>query len=175
MITPADIKEIAKNIYAQYNNNNTNQMIKSYEVQIREIDNELDKLFNSFVNISNDDLKQRLNDKADSLSIQKKDIEAEINKLKLIQQLQHSEQDIVDILNLYVEGDVLDVEYQKKIIDTFLNAVYVYDDNFVCYFDLFKKTPAPTFAEHNSTMSDAGVCFSHNLVTPTGFEPMIPP
>lgn len=175
MLTPANIEEIASNIYSQYNNEKTNNMIKSCESQIQKLESELDKLFNSFVDIENEDLKKRLNDKANSLSLQKQDILKELNKLKIIQNLQHSKQDIIDILNVYTEGDIEDIGYQKKMIDTFLNAVYIYDDKFVCYFDLFKKTPAPTFAEHNSTMSDAGVCFSNELVTPTGFEPMIPP
>ena len=162
MLTPENIKEIAKNIYAQYNNDKTTQIIKDYENQFQKIENELDKLFNTFLSIENEDMKRRFNEKADSLSLQKQDINTELNKLKLIQTLQHSEQDIEEILNLYTEGNVEDVNYQKKIIDTFLNAVYVYDDKLVCYFDLFKTTSAPTFEEHNSTILNAGVCFSHN-------------
>lgn len=175
MLTPANIQNLAKNIYAQYNNQKTNQMIKIYESQIQKIETELDNLFNSFLDIQNEDIKKRMADKADSLSCQKRDITSELSKLRIIQNLQHSKNDIVEILNLYAEGNIQDIDYQKRIINSFLNAVYVYNNRCICYFDLFKKTPAPTFAEHNSTMSDAGVCLLNNLVTPTGFEPMIPP
>ena len=38
---------------------------------------------------------------------------------------------IVTWINRFKYGDVDDIEYQKQIIDTFINAIYVYDDKLV--------------------------------------------
>lgn len=38
---------------------------------------------------------------------------------------------IVSWINRFKFGDVDDIEYQKQIIDTFINAIYVYDDKLV--------------------------------------------
>ena len=49
---------------------------------------------------------------------------------------------IVSWINRFKYGDVDDIEYQKQIIDTFINATYVFDDKLVFTYNFKDGTEA---------------------------------
>ncbi len=49
---------------------------------------------------------------------------------------------IVSWINRFKFGDVDDIEYQRQIIDTFINAIYVYDDKLVFTYNFKDGTEA---------------------------------
>ena len=52
-------------------------------------------------------------------------MQAELEKPK------YTKEQIVSWINRFKYGNVDDIEYQRQIIDTFINAIYVYDDKLV--------------------------------------------
>ena len=68
--------------------------------------------------------------------------EARQNELKLsmmqaeLQKPKYTKEQIVSCINRFKYGDEDDIEYQKQIIDTFINAICVFDDKlvFTCNF-----------------------------------------
>ena len=52
-------------------------------------------------------------------------LQAELEKPK------YTKEQIVSWINRFKYGNVDDIEYQRQIIDTFINAIYVYDDKLV--------------------------------------------
>ena len=157
------IEFIAAQVYAQYNQSNTDQILKDYDAQLKTIEKELDKCFNVFYNATNQELQNRMNEKADSLSLQKKDILAEIKKIQITQKMQHSKEDIVAILNVFVDGDINDIEYQKRILNNLVNCIYMFDDEIVIYFTLFNYDRI-SFERLQNDLSQNGVRISNTLV-----------
>lgn len=49
---------------------------------------------------------------------------------------------IVSWINRFKFGDVDDIEYQRQIIDTFINAIYVFDDKLVFTYNFKDGTEA---------------------------------
>lgn len=132
-----NIKTIARSVVEETNKNASLLKIKEYENRINQIEKNLDKCFDDIFFNDNDDLKIRLKNKADSLSLQKKDLQEELKKLKLASKLNHSEQDIVNIISFYVSQNKEDIEFKRKIINSFINRIYVFDNRLVIYYNLF--------------------------------------
>ena len=74
--------------------------------------------------------------------------EARQNELKLsimqaeLQKPKYTKEQIVSWINRFKYGDVDDTEYQKQIIDTFINAIYVFDDKLVFTYNFKDGTEA---------------------------------
>ena len=76
------------------------------------------------------------------------ELEAHQNELKLsimqaeLQKPKYTKEQIVIWINRFKFGDVDDTEYQKQIIDTFINAIYVFDDKLVFTYNFKDGTEA---------------------------------
>lgn len=130
------IDKIIDNILQKQNENAFSKQISELEKQIAQIENDLDKCFNIFWN-ANPELQKRINEKAESLQLQKQDLEANIKKLKLASSIKQSKQDIAKLFTKYLNGNVSNIDYQRKIIQSFVNSVFVFDDKIVIYYNLF--------------------------------------
>ena len=77
-----------------------------------------------------------------------KEPEARQNELKLsimqaeLQKPKYTKEQIVSCINRFKYGDVDDTEYQKQIIDTFINAICVFDDKLVFTYNFKDGTEA---------------------------------
>lgn len=70
------------------------------------------------------------------LDMQKEDLEIDLSKLRIANGIRYTKEDIVAWLKVFCKGDLLDEEFQKRIIDVFINSVYVYDDKIVIYYNI---------------------------------------
>ena len=89
------------------------------------------------------------------------ELEARQNELKLsimqaeLQKPKYTKEQIVSWINRFKYGDVNDIEYQKQIIDTFINAIYIFDDKLVFTYNFKDGTEAiPLKAVEDSFGSD---------------------
>ena len=77
-----------------------------------------------------------LNDKIVELSTLLDDLTEQQSKLELEAGLKITRDDIVAFVAEYVKGDPHDPEFQKRIIDNLVRAIYLYDDKIVIYFNV---------------------------------------
>ena len=139
ILTPEQMENIANGMIAEWNKNKTTIKINEYEKQLKTIDRELDKCFNLFYKTENEEMQKRLNATADSYKIQREDIIEQITKLKLASHITKTKEDILEALSQYIDGNIEDIEYQRKIINKFVNSVFVYDDKIAIYYNLFNS------------------------------------
>ncbi len=77
-----------------------------------------------------------------------KEPEARQNELKLsimqaeLQKPKYTKEQIVSCINRFKYGDEDDIDYQKQIIDTFINAICVFDDKLVFTYNFKDGTEA---------------------------------
>ncbi len=137
ILTDENIEKISTAFLDVWNKSDVKIKIDKLQKQIVEIENEIDKCFNSFVLATNEDLQKRLNERAESLTIHKKDLQNEIEKLKFTQELTKSKNDVKNLLHKFLNGNVNDINFQREIIFNFVNCVYVFDDKILIYYNLF--------------------------------------
>ena len=137
ILTQEQIENIANGMLEKWNTNTTTLQIKKLEKQIEKIDKDLDKCFDMFFNADSQELQKRMNEKSKSLEIQKQDLQEELQKLKLIKIITHTKEDVKNLLGEYLDGNIEDINYQRKIINKFVNSVYIFDDKIAIYYNLF--------------------------------------
>ncbi len=137
VLNEKQIENIANGMLEKWNTNSTTLKIKEYEKQIEKIERDLDKCFDMFFNADSEELQKRMNEKSKSLGIQKQDLQEELKKLKLMKIITHTKEDIKNLLAEFLDGNINDINYQRKIINKFVNSVYLFDDKTAIYYNLF--------------------------------------
>ncbi len=124
---------IAENTYQYYIAQNTDT---SYTDSLQKSLTEVEKAISNLVRaieqgIFNDATKQRM----DELDEQKAEIKAALASAKLKENLGLTKEHIVYFLHQFANMDYTDLECQKRLIKTFINSVFVYDDKVVLTFN----------------------------------------
>ncbi len=70
------------------------------------------------------------------LEEQKADMEADLSRLRIAQGIQLTEAEVRAWLKKFCTGDPMDEEFRKRIIDVFINSVYLYDDRLVVFYNI---------------------------------------
>ena len=124
---------IAENTYQYFLAQNTDTTYtKSLQKALDETDRAINNLLRaSEAGIFNESTKDRMNE----LEEQKKDLRVALAASKLKEDLGLKKEHIVFFLHQFAGMDYSDIECQKRLIKTFLNSVFVYDDKVVLTFN----------------------------------------
>jgi len=128
---------------------------KDFEKRLADIELELEKCFALLMN-ENEDLQKIAQQKANDLSIKKKDLTQEINDLRLANKLSHTKEDFITIVKAYLDGDPQDIDFKKRVINTFVNSVWVSDKFTICFYNLVGKQPL-TLQEVVDILAEYGI------------------
>lgn len=131
------IEMIAERVVDAYNNAFSDNEIKNLEKQIRNVDKELDKLADALIDSQSEKLTARINEKALQLESRRDDLQAEITKQRIACEREAlKKDDIVKWLKGFCNGDLFDKDFRQRIIDTFINAVFLYDDKLLIFYNI---------------------------------------
>ena len=72
----------------------------------------------------------------EDLELQKADVEIDLSKLKIAVGIRYTKEQVVAWLKSFCNGDPLDESFQRRIIDTFINSIYLYDDKLVIFYNI---------------------------------------
>ena len=83
----------------------------------------------------------------------------------------YTKEEIVQWISRYKVGNINDKDYQKEIIDTFLNSIYVYDDRLVFTYNYKDGTETLTLQEVEAAFSSdlKDLAPPKQTVTPEGW------
>ena len=136
VLTPARMDIIAEAVVEEYEKEFNSDKIKELEKRLKKIEHEIDKLFQIMVDSDSKAAMKRAEEKIKLLELQQADIEIDISKLKIINGIRYTVKEIKAWLTLFCNGNPVDLDFRKKIIDVFINAVYLYDDKIVIYYNI---------------------------------------
>ena len=153
ILQPEQIEDIANGMLEKWNSGETKQKLNEYEKQLAKVERELDKCFDLFYKAESKEIQKRVNEKSQSLEIQKQDIQEEIKKLKMAQAITHTKDEVITALNMFLDGNKNDINFKKRIINNLVNSVYVFDDKIVVYYNLFGEHKI-TFAEMQENLAE---------------------
>lgn len=190
VLTPGRMQEIAAAVVAQYDSEFNDGNIKELEKQISRLERDIDKYTESLLVLPKSAW-AGIGEKIENATLQKTDLEIDVSKLRIANQIRFTEADILAWLKQFCNGDLFDMEYRRRIIDTFINAVYLYDDRVtvfynirggkqVSYIDMLNATEGfpglddespETDAKEKNTNNLKGVRILNGVVETKGIEP----
>ena len=135
VLTPERIKQVAQIIVAQYEKEFSGNKISELEKRIRQLENDLNKLVDSLIEAPKVAHK-RIYEKMEALEVQKAECETDLTKLRIAHDIRFTEQEVAAWLKQFCSGDPSAPEFQHKIIDTFINSIYVYDDHIIIFYNI---------------------------------------
>ncbi|MBR6030201.1 MAG: recombinase family protein [Clostridia bacterium] len=163
VLSPSRLKHIAAAVVEEYSKEFSDNRSTEYEKALAQIDTELEKLIDALVEapkIAHAKIYARM----EALESQKSDLETELAALRIAQDVRMTESEIIKWLQQFCNGDPDSEEYRSRIIDVFVNSVYVYDDRItifynikggkqISYIDIIEASPPPGTVSDGSDMN----------------------
>lgn len=131
-----NIAHIAKRVEAASADDLGASRLKELERERRAINKEIDDAADAIIKAASQRLIDRINAKVDALEKRLDDVDTEISELKLRREMQLTAADVELFLRSFAVGNIDDPEYRRKLINTLVNAVYVWDDKIIIYYNV---------------------------------------
>lgn len=135
ILTPARAARVAKAVVEQYDKEFSSSKVAELEKALRQIDHELDKLVDALVDVPKVAHK-KIYDRMEALEAQKADVEADLARLRVAADIRLTETEVRAWIRQFTAGDPTDPEFRRRIIDVFINAVYLYDDRVIIFYNI---------------------------------------
>lgn len=97
-------------------------------------------------------------EKMELLDAQRIDAETDLSKLRMQQKIPLTEKEVTAWLSTFSRGDLFDPAFRRRIIDTFINSVYLYDGKVVILYNIKdgRQTSAIEPLDMLEELKDAG-------------------
>lgn len=135
ILTPDRAAIVAKAVVEEYDKEFSGSQIEDLEKALRQIDREQEKLVDALVDAPKA-ARPKIYSRMEALDAQKQEIESELARLRIAAGIRLTETDVRAWLKTVCTGDPLDPEFRKRIIDVFINAVYLYDDRVIIFYNI---------------------------------------
>ena len=120
-----------------------NVNVPLYEQQLREADTAISNLLNA---IQQGILTRSTKERLEKLEMQWEELKLSILQAQMARP-RYTKEQVVSWISRFKYGNVDDPQYQKQIIDTFINSIYVFDDKLVFTYNFKDGTETITLAE----------------------------
>ena len=135
ILTPDRMDKVAAAVVREYEKEFGDGPIKEKERQIKKIGKELDNLVDTLAEAPKA-ARPRIYARMEELEAQKADIEIDVAKLKIAQGIRFTEAEVKAWLKQFCKGDLLDEEFRRRIIDVFINSVYLFDSRVIIFYNI---------------------------------------
>lgn len=136
VLTDERRKYIAERIVGQYNKDFSKEKINRLKKKLVTIDIELNNCAEALIKSKSTSIIEKINNKAEQLEIQKEDTEIELAELQIATDIQITYDEVYEWLERFCKGDLFDIEFRKRIIDVFINSIFLYDDKVIIYYNI---------------------------------------
>lgn len=154
VLTPERLDFIATRVVEEYDKEFNSGRIKQIEKQIAKLERDADKTFNLIMQSESQSIIKRYEKQIELLDMQKADLEIDLSKLRIANGIRYTKQDIISWLKQFCKGDLMDEEFRQRIINVFINSIYVYDDKIVIYYNI-KDGKQISYIENCETLEGA--------------------
>lgn len=137
VLAPDRIDYLAEKLCERYDKEFSNRELTNLQKIARQLDVDIEKCLDALVeNTGNAKIVARLQERFENLSAQKSDVDIDIAKLKTLSKKRFTIDQYKAWLKMFTNGSPTDMEFRQKIIDAFVNSVYVFDDKIVIYYNI---------------------------------------
>lgn len=135
VLTPERMKHIAESVVSEYDKEFNNERVRDLEKRIAKLDRDMDKLIDMLMTAPKA-AHPKINEKIELTDLQKRDLEIDLAKLRIANGIRYTKEDIIAWLKQFCKGDLLDGDFRRRIIDVFVNSVYLYDDRVIIFYNI---------------------------------------
>ena len=136
VLSPERMSIIADGIVEEYENEFNNERIKDLEKRQAKVERDIKKLFDIMIATDSKAIMQNCESKIKELELQQTDLEIDIAKLKVANTIRYTKTDILAWLKAFTNGDLFDMDFRRRIIDVFINSIYIYDNKVIIYYNI---------------------------------------
>lgn len=126
---------IAEILIKEYDNEFDNRKLKDLEKRIDKLQRDINKYTDLLLDAPVAARDHIYNQIETSAAI-KSDLEIDLRKLRIACGIRFTKKEILAWLKQFCAGDPLDEEFRRKIIDVFINSVYLYDDRIAIFYNI---------------------------------------
>lgn len=135
ILTPARAARVAKAVVQEYQKEFSSSRVTELESAIKRLDLESEKLVDALIDAPKAAHK-KIYARMETIEAQKADLSADLARLRVASQITLTETEVRSWLKSLTTGDPMDTEFRQRIIDTFINAIYIYDDRIVIFYNI---------------------------------------
>lgn len=166
ILTPARAAKIASAVVAQFDREFSQDGVESLEKAIAQIDRESEKLVDALIEapkVAHPKIYARM----ETLEAQKQDLTVELARLRIAAGTRLTETEVLSWLRSFRTGNPDDPAFRARLVNTFVNTVYVYEDRIVIFYNIHSSTPGPIIPSPDSPTRPPNPLKSSNLITHT--------
>ena len=135
VLTPERMELIAKSVVAEYENEFNDDKIKQLERQAAKLEQDINKYTESLLELPKSSWAS-IGQKIETATMQKNDIEIDLAKLRVANKIRYTEKEVTAWLKLFCKGDLFDMDFRRRIIDVFINSIFLYDDRIIIFYNI---------------------------------------
>jgi len=135
ILQPERLPYIADIIVNAYKDEFSGDKIANLEKRISKIDGDINKAVDASIEAPAA-ARKKYYDKIELLETERLDVEIDLSRLKIAASSEYTHNHVIAWLKSFCNGDPLDTDFQRRIIDVFINSVYLYDDRIVLYYNI---------------------------------------
>lgn len=158
ILNPETVERISESVVeALKKRQQADSGISEYKAAINTIESQINNIVKA---ITMGTVSAALTSKLQELEENKAALESEIRRESFIQRVELTTGDVAGFIRQFVGGDKNDPAYRKKLVDTFVNSVYVYDDRIIVTYNYSDKTDKEAGKRAVSEIFGFGPCRS---------------
>lgn len=135
ILSPDLVQQISSAVVRLYNEELDDSRLKDLENLLRRIEGELNTLVERLA-IVPDSAVSRITERMDQLENDRITAETELAKLRIQQKIQITETEVAAWLQTFSRGDLFDDDFRLKLIDTFINTIYLWNQKIVIFYNI---------------------------------------
>jgi len=102
----------------------------------------------------------------EQLDAEKSEAEADLAKARITAGIRITAAQVTAWIRSFADGDLEDPDFRQKLIDTFVNSVYLYDDKLVIFYNLRGEAPSTIPTKQDVDSAVEGSDFEGDGVPP---------
>ena len=135
VLTDSQIARISKAVVAEYKKEFSDSGVQDLKNAITRLDRELEQLVDALIEAPKS-ARTRIYERMDSLELQKADAEESLARLQVASRIPLSEEEVAAWMKTFCNGDIEDIAFRRRVIDVFVNCVYLYDDRIAIFYNI---------------------------------------
>ena len=135
VLTQERIAYISKAVVEEYRKEFSETQVSDYQKSLDQISGELERLVDALID-SPKSARASIYARMESLEAQKAEIETCLARLKVASEIQLTESEVSSWMKQFCSGDPSNEDFRRRIIDVFINSIYLYDNRIVIFYNI---------------------------------------
>jgi len=172
VLNPKRIKEIASQIVERYRQEFGASTVAELEKRVDLLRRKADRLLDELIECP-EAARPSIREKYVSADAERQEAEIELAKQKIASNINVNQKDVEGWLRMFADGDEGDIRFQRRMIDTFVNSVYVYDDKIVIWYNIKGESEPIGLQKSEEILKEKGSFMeSHGSPSPSISKPI---